>query len=758
MFFTLLRDPPSPALPHAGLFSSRGRKLFLARKKNALRDSHLRSLLRPVPQPPRAHHVATSEIIGWDKENNSYFCTRISMHTFMKKTLKIILIVLASLLILLAIVLIAVSPIAKSYINKHGEELLSRKVQVDGLRVNALNGKANITNLTIYEDDDSTAFVRIDTIDVQLGIMKLLKHEIDLKHATVANLDIRILQDGNRFNFSSIMDFFKAKQDTTQPPDTTAKPWAMGFYNIRLSHWKVDYTDIARGSEWNLKDLNLRVPGVYFSGERTTDAGLELALADGGTLRTKLNFNIESNDFQASLLLSRLSVSNAKAYITDMMNVGDMAGKLSGNIEAAGNLSEVMKTKIHGKLQLNNVDFKDTQHRDVLALNRLALSIRNIDLDKMRFEIDSVVIDGVSTRFDRYAATNNFSQLFDVKKKAAAPAAAKPTAAKSATPAPKPTLHIASVVLCNGKVTFNDHTLESPVHLPLTAIHLTATNVTMNGADKANLSATLPHGGSLSLLWRGKMNDMKANSVANISVRGLQLTDVSPYSEHYIAYPFAAGTFSFASNNTIRHSKIDGKNLIDIYNPEVGERRKNIDSAKHIPLKAALYVLKDKHGNVKLDVPVSGDLSNPKFSYWKAVWKTLGNLLVKVATSPISKIGDALGMNSDELLFLNVDPMQTELSSEQMDKMSQLAKIIQYDSSIVIIMAQQINADAEENILTLGNRRNEQVRAYMRQIGVPDNRLMVLTQEGLSGVKETGYKIDSELKSPDDEAPATSNP
>lgn len=673
----------------------------------------------------------------------------------MKKSLKIIIIVISSLIVLLAIILLLVSPIAKSYINKHGEDLLGRKVQVTGLRVNALSGKANITDFTVFEDDKKTPFVSIDTIDVQLGIMKLLKHEIDLKHATIANLDIRVIQNGNRFNFSSIIDHFKAKQDTTKPKDTTASKWNMGFYNIRLSHWKVRYSDVQRGSEWNLKDVNLKVPGVYLSGERNTDAGLELALADGGTLRTKVDFNMKSNDFVVDLGLNKIGLGNAKAYLTDMMNVGDMRGYLSGDINASGNLSVAMKTKLKGKLRLADVDLKDTHGSSVLAFNHFDVNINSIDLGTMKMDIADVVLDGVNTHFDRYAATNNFKQFFTTKKKKnAQPAAKKETAQKTAAPA----LHIGSFALTNGKVVYNDHTLESPVCLPVSSINLNVKDITMKGAANANLSAALPHGGALSLLWHGKMNNLKQNSRINISIRGLQLTDISPYSVHYTAFPFTKGTFSFSSENKIVNNKIDGKNSIDIYNPEVGKRRSDIDSAKHIPLRAALYVLKDKNGNVKLDVPVTGNLDDPKFSYWKAVWKTVGNLLVKVATSPISKIGDVLGISGDELQFIKIDPLQTEFTSEQMDKMNQLSKIAQYDSSIVIIMAQQINADAGTEILAQGEKRNQQVRAYMKQLGVKDNQLMVLTQSGLSGVSEVGYKIDSELKGPKEEETAAPAP
>ena len=55
----------------------------------------------------------------------------------MKKWLKILIIILSSIVALLAIVLLLVSPIAKSYVNNHGKELIGREIHVDKLKVNA---------------------------------------------------------------------------------------------------------------------------------------------------------------------------------------------------------------------------------------------------------------------------------------------------------------------------------------------------------------------------------------------------------------------------------------------------------------------------------------------------------------------------------------------------------------------------------------------------------------------------------------------
>ena len=61
-----------------------------------------------------------------------------------KKIWKTILIVLGVLVLLVALSLLLLSPIAKAYIQKHDKELVGREITIDKLRVNVLAGKVKI--------------------------------------------------------------------------------------------------------------------------------------------------------------------------------------------------------------------------------------------------------------------------------------------------------------------------------------------------------------------------------------------------------------------------------------------------------------------------------------------------------------------------------------------------------------------------------------------------------------------------------------
>lgn len=661
----------------------------------------------------------------------------------MKKPLKITLIVLGSIVGILLLVLLLVSPIAQSYVNKNGEKLIGRKISVEKLRVNAFAGTVKIHRLAVYEEDASTQFLTFDTLDVKVSLAKLLRHEIYVDHVTLADLGVRVLQDGDRFNFSSILDHFGSEQEDEEQVEEESKPWKIGIYNIRFPHWKVYYADLQRQSEWNLKDLNINVPGVYFSGQESTDAGLSLQLADGGTLTTDLKLNLESNDFDVDLSLDHFAVSNIRSYLTDAMNVGELKGLLDAHFHVDGNLSEIMKMKIAGNLDLLDVDIRDNKNTPVLALSKLAVVVNQIVLDDNLFDIASVELAGLNSRFDLYKNGSNFERFFDVPQSAAQPEPQPDTVQPQ--PAKPMQLHVGRLNIHDGQFTYSDHTLHDPFNFPLSNISIQAQNLSLSGENSARIFANLPHGGHAQINWTGTLDDIKRHQHLVFNIKNLKLADISPYSVEFLGQPFEKGTFSFTSENTIRNSQLDGQNRIDLYRPEVGPRRDDVDSALHLPLKAALYVLKDKDGKVILDVPISGNLDNPEFSYMKAVWKTLGNLLVKVATSPGRALANAIGLNSDELDFIAIDPEQDDFTSEQYDQLEQLSQMIQYDPAVRVTMSHLLDSTSTPELQDKALARNQQVLAHLIQLGC-DAKQISITTSLIDKPKKLGYAIVTELK------------
>jgi hypothetical protein len=95
-----------------------------------------------------------------------------------------------------------------------------------------------------------------------------------------------------------------------------------------------------------------------------------------------------------------------------------------------------------------------------------------------------------------------------------------------------------------------------------------------------------------------------------------------------------------------------------------------------LPVDLAVALLKDRSGQIHINLPVSGDMDNPEFSIGGIVLQAFVNLIVKAATSPFTLLGSLFeGENPDHLAF---EPGSAKLTPETTAKLDALAKVL-YD-------------------------------------------------------------------------------
>ena len=345
-----------------------------------------------------------------NKEIQYFF---ISLHKeiqtpIMKKALKITSIVIGSIIAFILLIFVFASlfggSIAKNYVNNHAEDLIGRHANIDHVGLNLFTGHVAIEGLTIYEDDAKEKFAGFDTLNLGVSLLRLVGQTVYVRHITLAGLDVNVLQNGSRFNFSSILDHFaKDSTEVEEVEDTTPSSWVISVHNIRLANGSAKYTDVQKNSRWGFKDLNLIVPDFSLGGKDNTDAGLSLALADGGALNVDATYNAESNDFSANLQLSNFALNQAKAYVVDMANVEEIHGRLDLNAEAKGNLSQIMDMEITAKASIDDVNIIDNQHASVASLNHLGVDVNKVVLSQNLFDISSVELNGLQAKYEMFA-------------------------------------------------------------------------------------------------------------------------------------------------------------------------------------------------------------------------------------------------------------------------------------------------------------------------------------------------------------------
>jgi hypothetical protein len=152
----------------------------------------------------------------------------------------------------------------------------------------------------------------------------------------------------------------------------------------------------------------------------------------------------------------------------------------------------------------------------------------------------------------------------------------------------------------------------------------------VHGAAHAdvNLHAAVDGVGPIDIAGHINPFNQTATNDLKITFKDVDLTPTSPYSGKFAGYRIAEGKLNLDLAYNLVGRKLKSKNVITLDRFTFGEKVNSPD-ATHLPVRLAIAILKDRNGQILLDVPVEGSLDDPKFRIGKAVVHVLMNILVK---------------------------------------------------------------------------------------------------------------------------------
>lgn len=638
----------------------------------------------------------------------------------MKKTLIIVGAAVGFILLILTLASIFGPTIAKNYIEKHSKELVGRQIWINKLHLNLFTGSAGVEGFKMMEQNGKDVFASFDTLTVSVKLRNLLAKELYIRNISLISPKVVVLQNGSKFNFT---DLLNRPKDTVKV-DTTKSSFSYKINNIELKRGDVYYKDQILNSVWDMKSLSLKIPSLYFSGEKT-DVGLQFAFASGGYFKSNSDYNIKSGRYNLNIDLKDLDIEGALPYLQQFVKVGSFAGLLSTKLSISGDANHVMNLMVKGDASVKNVSIEDLNKSKVADIGSLNVVFREISLKENRFLFDSFRINGATVNFEMQKDGNNLSKLMKP-----IPATKEKQGGTAEASVPMK-FEIKEVALSGINLNFTDKTLRRHFSYPITGISIRSNNVGLNGTNNVKLNALLPGGGRAALEWNGNISSI-ANQNLSVDIKNLSLKYFSPYVEEYTAYPLTKGVLSLSSINHIHNYMLDAKNRIEAIKVEAGKKDKRLKPEVKVPLRTALYIIKDKNDKIKFEVPVTGRVNSPEFSYRKIVFKTIVNLLVKVAVAPVNFIGKQLGLSSEFPSGISFDLTQTELNTQQNAVLGDLASVMKSKPELVLSFTPMVDSSAMMQQLAFVKAR----LAYYRMANnIRDSILTIEQKESMGRIK-----------------------
>jgi hypothetical protein len=154
----------------------------------------------------------------------------------------------------------------------------------------------------------------------------------------------------------------------------------------------------------------------------------------------------------------------------------------------------------------------------------------------------------------------------------------------------------------------------------------------------------------------------------------MELTTFNPYSGKFAGYNISKGKLSTQLKYKVEDRKLNAAHHIVLDNLEFGAKTDSKDAAP-IPLKLAVALLKDRHGVIDINFPVSGTLDDPTFRLGPIIWKAVLGLMTKIVTAPFAALGALFG-GGDDLAYVDFPAGSPALSATEAAKLSNLAKAL----------------------------------------------------------------------------------
>ncbi|RKP46592.1 DUF748 domain-containing protein [Pararobbsia silviterrae] len=599
------------------------------------------------------------------------------------------------------------------------------------------------------------ALAQIDHVD--LGEREAVVKSIELDHLALKGQRLR---DGS-IDLAKLQRGGAAGPDLSHAPtvraaakavkgEPSSADWHYEIQSVSLKQSSVDFADrtTPQPVSVSIDPLDVTVEGL------SDDLSKPIKVRTAGTLNKSGTFDADGRvtpkPLGVALRLNgkKLDIASVEPYFAQYLNVTLASARLSasGDVAVSGSGSE-MKAGYKGDVSMTDVRMLDKVTAEPFAgWTTLSLSKLVVNRDANNTDVSAGVVTFAgfygSVVLDKQGKLN----LKDIAAKpgappesmageanaAAAETAAHPLASNKAKPAPEPAsapvaqaapastaqaanaasappatlaksgmdLRFGQLVLRNGRAVYTDNFVQPNYTAKLIDINGTigafgTKSTTPAPVDiKANLSANGP------VTIKGSINPLTKIPTLDLTAAAhdVELTNLTPYSTKYAGYPITKGKLNVDLHYVLDNDHLSADNHIFIDQLTFGDHVDN-DTATKLPVKLALALLTNSRGEIDVDIPVSGSLSNPQFSIGGLIWQAVLNLLQKAVTAPFTLLANAFGGHSEELGYIEFEPGSAKLSDAQQKKLDTVAKMLTEKTSIKLDVIGRVDPKVDEPAL-----------------------------------------------------------
>jgi hypothetical protein len=568
------------------------------------------------------------------------------------------------------------------------------------------------------------------------GTIQVSSVDLEARKAQIASVDVTGLVVNAERQKDGKIDLVQLAAGRQAAPERTAihaaqksvkegPPWRYTIDALTLSNGTINFTDSTtqRPVKLAIAPLDLKIQQISDDMKHALPLDLKATVNRKGTLAVSGNVNPTPLTAQLKINANRLDAAAFEPYFGNQLNAVIASALLNMNGQLSVEQGKALKANYRGDAALVDVRMLDKATSGPfagwrsLALSNLKASFddtRGTDVDASRVTFSGfygrVLLDAQgklnlkdvvahqtgqaqSLTQDTGAAKRDGREPVPLTPQAAsapvqvasapAPASAPPTVQAAQAPKNPVRLHFGELVLQDGRVNYTDNFIKPNYTADLVQIKGTVGAFGTDSTTPAPVDVTAKLAANGPLAIKGSINPLieKPSLDITASAHDIELTNLTPYSAKYAGYPITKGKLNVDLHYQLANDQLTANNHLFIDQLTFGDHVDN-DTATKLPVRFAISLLKNRKGEIDVNIPVSGSLSNPEFSLGGLIWKAVLNLIAKAVTAPFTLLANAFGGGGEDLGYVEFAPGKSALSDDDQKKLDTIVKALDDKPSI----------------------------------------------------------------------------
>ena len=495
------------------------------------------------------------------------------------------------------------------------------------------------------------------------------------------------------------------KEETNGEKKDAASSWITTLQKGTIDQFRLVLLDHipAEPTTFVFDNIRLAVANISTAENTKGEVALDLRIDNKGVFSLKGGVEVEPFSASLAVAVAKLPVKTLQPYFADRVNmvIGEGVLGVKGQLTVSQDKGKVMSTRFLGNGGIEKfASFDSLAGEEFLKWKELRLV--GIEYDSSSFALRIKEI-GWQDFYNKIVFFDDGTlNLQTIMKDSSESDMAVPQKNEPGKPTEKEhslLVEIDVVKLENGNFDFLDRKITPHYALSLSELTGTITGLSSRPAVMAELDISGKLDQQAPLYINGKLNPLGDELFADITVdfKNIELSPTTPYTGKYIGYTVAKGKLSLELNYLVEAGKITGKNKAFLDQFTLGETVESSDSI-NLPINLAIALLKNRNGEITLNVPVQGDLDDPEFSIGAIVFKAIVNLIAKAATSPFALLG-ALIPEGEELQYVYFTSGSSQIEEKYKTGLETVAKALYERPALNMDIKGNVDFQQEKEVL-----------------------------------------------------------